>query len=173
MLSCALQIKSERFFLRPLTVGDVSSRYVGWLNDPSTSQFIVGKNTTFSDLERYVSEKCDRTDVIFLGIFELTSGEHLGNIKYELINSHPGYAEMGILIGEADWRGKGVAAEVIASSAAWLRANRNIKTIGLGVDFDNLAGRAAYAKAGFVYSKTETPSGSSRMVLNLHSEKWL
>ena len=51
----------------------------------------------------------------------------IGNIKYEPVNSEIGYAVMGILIGEADLRGKGVAAEVLSESVAWLYRHRNIK----------------------------------------------
>jgi RimJ/RimL family protein N-acetyltransferase len=90
-----------------------------------------------------------------LGIFDKITNLHIGNIKYEPVNSKLRYAIMGILIGEAEWRGKGVASEVLLASAKWLWNNRNIQQIILGVSHSNLAAIRAYRKVGFVNQATE------------------
>ena len=108
-------------------MGDVSDRYIGWLNEPSTNQFISTKLSR-TDLKKYVSERLNRNDVLFLGIFNKIDGLHIGNIKYEPVDSYQGYAVMGSLIGEADWRGKGVATEVISASALWLNKGMPFNT---------------------------------------------
>ena len=118
-------ISTNRFILKPLTISDVTDRYTRWLNDTSTNQFISAKLTQ-ADLEKYVSERLNRENILFLGIFNKIDGLHIGNIKYEPIDSQKGYAVMGILIGEAFWRGKSVASEVILASAFWLNENKNI-----------------------------------------------
>jgi len=56
---------------------------------------------------------------------------------------------MGILIGEPDWRGRGVAREVIAASARWLHEHRGVSRVLLGVEKENEAALAAYLRAGF------------------------
>lgn len=154
-------IFTDRFSLKPLNVDDVGPRYVGWLSDRATGQFITAK-LDIVGLRQYVLERSGREDVIFLGIFEKDTGLHIGNIKYEPVNSEMGYAIMGILIGEEGWRGKGVAAEVISASAEWLRMHRNIREIILGVDRANLAAVSAYQKLGFIEeSSVFVPSVSS------------
>ena len=142
-------ISTNRFILKPLAVTDVTDRYIGWLNDPSTNQFISAKLSR-TDLEKYVCERLNRKDVLFLGIFNKIDGLHIGNIKYEPINSKQGYAVMGILIGEAIWRGKGVATEVILASALWLNNNKKINQVILGASKLNLAAIRAYQKIGFI-----------------------
>ena len=122
MVAPHTEILTNRFILRPLGVADVSDRYAGWLSDQATSQYISAK-LNLADLRQYVLEHSARDDVLFLGIFEKGSGLHIGNIKYEPVNTELGYAIMGILIGEPEWRGKGAAGEVLLASAKWLKLN--------------------------------------------------
>jgi RimJ/RimL family protein N-acetyltransferase len=146
------EFETIRFFLRPLSVKDVSDRYVAWFKDPQISQNITYASTdpTLAKLKRFVIDREQRDDILFLGIFERIYGLHIGNIKFEPINSKLGYAIMGILIGDTNWQGKGVAQEVIIRSADWLQKNRNIDQIVLGVSRLNVRAIAAYRKVGFV-----------------------
>ena len=144
-------IETTRFRLRPLTVADVSLRYLSWLSEDRVLRFINGATgeNQLEELKYYLAQREGREDVLFLGIFT-HAGEHIGNIKYEPLDCRLGAAVMGILIGEVAWRGKGVAGEVIHASAMWLREHRSIAQIALGVDHDNIAGIRAYEKLGFV-----------------------
>lgn len=144
-------IETARFTLRPLTVADVSPRYLSWLSEDRVLRFINGAtgDNQLEELKSYVAQRQEREDVLFLGIFT-HAGEHIGNIKYEPLDCRLDAAVMGILIGELAWRGKGVAGEVIRASAMWLREHRGISQIVLGVDRDNIAGIRAYEKLGFI-----------------------
>ena len=143
--------------MRPLTKADVTERYLGWLSNPSTSRFIE----TASDisglhaLENYVIEHSNRLDILFLGIFNVVSGEHIGNIKYEPIDLIQKYAVMGIMIGQPEWRGRAVALEVITESANWLNEFLDIKNIFLGVEKENINAIKAYERCGFVLTSTD------------------
>jgi len=151
MAAQATELLTSRFRLRPLEVDDVSERYAGWLRNPVAQRFIAAAASApdLAALRQYVSERSGREDVLFLGIFDRATGSHLGNIKYEPVDSTAGYAIMGILVGEPEWRGKGVAAEVLAASAHWLRKHRNIRQIVLGVQRSNVEAIRAYRKVGF------------------------
>ncbi len=169
------EINSARFVLRSLCEHDASERYLGWLSDAATARFIISAGTAkdLSELKAYLRERCERPDILFLGIFERGSGLHIGNIKYEPIDVHNRYAVMGILIGEAAWRGKGVAGEVIATSAEWMRDSLGICEIVLGVEVDNLAAIAAYENCGFKIQASNrikiAPGKTVAMVLGLPS----
>jgi ribosomal-protein-alanine N-acetyltransferase len=144
-------IRTQRFFLRPLTVADVSERYLSWLSDIAAQRFIhaASNDVDLDHLQKYVARCEARDDILFLGVFT-HEGEHIGNIKYEPVDSKQSAAVAGILIGEKVWRGKGVAGEVITASAYWLQQYRGIRVIVLGVDRDNLPAIRAYKKLGFV-----------------------
>lgn len=155
-MTAKVEINTERFLLRELTEDDVTQRYLGWLSDSESKKFIAASATVrkLSDLRQYVLERIGRDDIIFLGIFEKTNGLHIGNIKYDPVNSGLGYAIMGMLIGDSAYRSKGVATEILNASARWLKEHRNIRQILLGVSKDNLAAVKAYEKVGFVVADT-------------------
>ena len=145
-------IETDRFFLRELTLDDVSTRYLGWLSDSAAKKWIATAESTrgLADLREYVQQRVGREDVFFLGIFAKADHLHIGNIKYEPVLPDEGSAELGILIGDPAFRGKHVFAEVLAASAAWLKLHRRIHRICLGVERENLPAVTAYRNAGFV-----------------------
>ncbi|MFA6294250.1 MAG: GNAT family N-acetyltransferase [Victivallales bacterium] len=152
-----IEIITERFKVRTLTEEDVTVRYLDWFDDYDIRRFIVTSGTIsdIKELRAYVREKTGREDVIFLGIFEKDTGLHIGNIKFEPVNYEMGYAVMGILIGDSSYRGKGVASEILLACALWLKKQKNIKQMILGVSEDNIGAIRAYKKAGFVEAVTE------------------
>lgn len=149
-------MESERFFLRTLIEDDVNARYLEWINGSDKSQYInyTNQNRTVDEVSTFVTERVNSDTVLFLGIFVRESGEHIGNIKYEPIDFKKSYAIMGILIGEKNWRGRGVAAEVIKASSMWLHNKYGIKQIILGVNTGNIWAIKAYEKVGFSEKKT-------------------
>jgi ribosomal-protein-alanine N-acetyltransferase len=149
-------LETMRFQLRELTLEDVTERYLGWFRDPAAARHIVsaGATRTLADLTTFVAARLNREDVLFLGIFDKTTGEHVGNLKYEPVNAVEGYAIMGILIGAPEYRGRGVAAEVLAASARWLRDHRQIREIVLGVSTDNERAIRSYQSAGFTIEES-------------------
>ncbi|MDP2484380.1 GNAT family N-acetyltransferase [Pseudoalteromonas marina] len=144
-------IKSKRFVLSLLTEADATYRYLSWFDDSKAKEFISYKSSSLDELKNYIKAKNNDPAAILLGIF--TDGEHIGNIKYEPIDLVNKTATMGILLGEAQWRGKGVAAEVISISADYLAKHFHTETIILGVDKGNTPAISAYKKLGFEISE--------------------
>lgn len=143
-------IETQRLLLRPLTVGDVSERYLFWFQGAGADRITATKTThSLDDLRTYVAEREARDDVLFLGLFERDSGMHVGNLKYEPISRDDGTAILGIFIGDAAARGKGYAGEAIMAANAWLQANRGVRQVVLGVEADNLPAVRAYEGLGF------------------------
>lgn len=164
-----IEIPTVRFILRELAETDVTERYLSWLGDADAQHFITAAAQTrnLADLRLYVRDRVGRDSVLFLGIFDRVTGAHIGNIKYEPVDSRAGYAIMGILIGDPAFRGKGVTPEVLRSSGEWLRSQRNIRQIALGVSRDNPAAIRAYEKVGFVETDTPYISKTSDSVLTM------
>lgn len=142
---------TKRFVLKPLRPHHATLRYLGWLKDPVAKRHISAAKRTqnLQKLRDYIRKFLRRKDCLFLRFLDKRTGRHLGNLKYCPIDRAGGTAVMGILIGEPSWRGRGVAQEVIASSAAWLRRQLGIRKIYLGVAEKNLPAIRAYRKAGF------------------------
>lgn len=157
--------------LRELTVADVTERYRDWLLEPEAKKNISATTDSLSELVQYVADRTQREDVLFLGIFDKLSGLHVGNLKYEPVNTELGYAIVGVLIGEVEYRGRGVATEVLVESTAWPKENRQINQFLLGVWKANLGAVRVYEKAGFKLAETpllfNRPPEAPVMILNL------
>jgi RimJ/RimL family protein N-acetyltransferase len=159
-------IETPRLHLRELGEEDVTDRYLEWLTEETARRYIVAATRTHTraDLLQYVRERAGRPDVLFLGLFNRENGAHIGNIKYEPVDSARGVATMGILIGEIAYRSCGYAGEAIRASALWLQSNRSIRRILLGVDRENAAAIRAYQKIGFVAAPaSEIPETAATM----------
>ena len=144
-----VEINTQRFLLRQLITDDISDKYLSWLNKEESPYIDYGKNhSTMEELKVYVSERERKKDVLFLAIFTKKK-KHIGNIKYEPIDLIRKTATMGILIGDSNWRGKGVAIEVIKASGHYLSDRYGVKTIILGVNQNNHAAKSVYKKIGF------------------------
>jgi ribosomal-protein-alanine N-acetyltransferase len=152
----SIEIPTKRFLLRSLSEQDVTERYLSWFNDCEAKKFITAAalNQSLSDLKKYVVDRINCDDLLFLAIFDKNNGLHVGNIKYEPVNVLQGYAVMGILIGDPAYRGKGLMAEVLKASTEWLKEHRMIRQVLLGVSRKNLAAVRAYKKAGFLVATT-------------------
>lgn len=160
-------IDTKRFILKPITSKDVNNNYLSWLDIEISGGYIdYAKNTiTLVDLMQYVKERENQKNILFLAIFDKITNQHIGNIKYEPINFDDKTATMGILIGDKNWRGKGVASEVITASAKYLKKTHHIKMILLGVDKTNIPALSAYQKIGFSIDKKQ--DNSIKMSLTL------
>ncbi len=155
MIICNDRIVLKRFYLRHLSPIDATDEYLSWFNDSATLRFIdyAKSERSRDDLVAYINSKnlCDST--LFFGIFAIKDNSHIGNIKFEPIDFMRKSAEMGILIGNKQWRSRGVGTEVISGAGLWLRNELNLKTMTLGVSHSNDAAVAAYKKIGFDFAK--------------------
>ena len=146
-----VEINTQRFLLRQLITDDISDKYLSWLKRQESPYIEYGKNySTMEELKVYVSERERKKDVLFLGIFTKKK-KHIGNIKYEPIDLIRKTATMGILIGDKEWRGKGVAIEVIKASAHYLNSIYGVSTIFLGVNPNHQLAVSVYKKIGFKF----------------------
>jgi RimJ/RimL family protein N-acetyltransferase len=123
------------------------------------NEFILTCRESYSleELKLFIERNNSVSETILLGIFHDKTKMHIGNIKYSEINQSTNSAQMGILIGQAEWRGQGVGKEVILSSARWLEEQFGIKKITLGVDINNIAAINLYDKLGFVKVNQHAP----------------
>lgn len=163
----ALRIETSRFFLRPLEPADATERYASWFLDAEVKRYIAGAQVTptVGDLRRYIEARAGKADVLFLGVFTKDGGTHIGNIKFEPVDRAASRAVLGIMIGDASWRGRGAALEVIVDVNAWLAKNWGIREIVLGVERAHAAAVRAYEKAGFVITgEVETHLGPGKVV---------
>jgi ribosomal-protein-alanine N-acetyltransferase len=161
------EIRTKRFELRVIhPESDSFHAYLSWVRDENLNRFIQGvnKNTSLEDLHRYVEGKNESPNSLLLGIYHRETSNHVGNLKLEPIVFGE-VATLGILIGEASWRGLGVGFEVIQRVIDYSFDEFQLNRIQLGVNPSNLPAVRLYEKLGF---KTENKvPGSTGILMSL------
>jgi len=146
----------ERILLRPVTVEDVTERYVGWLSDPLVNRFFETRQQSAAEIKQYVLQReANELWAICVDIFpSATVGPgyhswwHIGNIRlWKPLPRHP-LGEISLFIGEEDWRGKSIATEAIKlicrEAVEW-----GYRKIGASMYQDHWGSMHAFRKAGF------------------------
>ncbi|WP_158211748.1 GNAT family N-acetyltransferase [Alkalihalobacterium alkalinitrilicum] len=145
-------ITGKKVGLRELNVNDANEKYISWMNDREVTKFLDTGNfpTSQDDLTRYITTINKGTD-IFLGIFDRLSQqeEHIGNIKLSNINWIHRTAELGIMIGDKSYWGKGYGSEATSLLVDFGFRTLNIRKIYLGVFANHKSAIKAYEKVGF------------------------
>ena len=143
-------IKLDRVFLRIIRPEDVTERYLNWLNNDSTTKYLVTKSAEMKSLREYVRERYCANNVLFYGIYLQDTGEHIGNVKLEPVDFAKKEAVLGILIGESRCRGMGICKEVCSGLAEYSFSVLSLERLLLGVEYDNTNAMKCYKSCGFV-----------------------
>lgn len=151
----------EPLLLRPLQEEDATVEYLRWLNEPEVTKYLATKSSTFDELRLYLREQVRDNSCIFWGIFVGPQKKHVGNIKLYEINSRSGEASasgeatMGILIGDKNYWGKGIAKETIRLVMGYAFQTLNLSRISLIVASENRAAIKAYEHNQFKVEQVE------------------
>ncbi len=155
-------LETSRLIIRPLSQTDNIDDYLTWMKDKSNIFILsISPNYTKVDMYNFIRTKNSDPNTLLLGIFDKVTGKHIGNGKFEPIKFDEKYAIFGILIGDINFRGKGISAEFIHACFHEILIPMNITKLVLSVTRLNGNAIRAYTKAGF--------APPSRPVLKLDS----
>lgn len=152
MKSSRLELrKSQRLFLKVLQPSDCSEKYLSWFHDQEVIKFLSIRSSipkTINDLKNFVSSCYISKSILLLGIFDTKSNAHIGNIKLSnLIQKHSG--EIGILIGNRKYWGRGIASESIKILTEYAGSTFGLVYVYAGAREDNVGSIKAFLKSGF------------------------
>jgi len=144
-----IKIIGDRIYLRELDKEDATPRYCSWINDKKVNKYLESKKTSLAQLKSYIKAKKESDNCIFFGIFLKENDRHIGNIKLEPISKEKKQATMGMMIGDKNYWGKGLATAALSNLVDWTFENLDIDTIDLGVVRENVGAVKVYKKVGF------------------------
>ena len=145
-------IKTKRFVLKKIKLRDANQNYANWFNDKEIKNNIqyASKKQNIALLKKYIKNKSNKSNVIFLAIRVKKNNNHIGNIKFEPFDNKNKETTMGIMIGDPKWRGKGLAKEVLEAFSIYLNKKYGSFKIFLAVSRKNIKAIRAYEKTGFI-----------------------
>jgi len=100
--------------LKPLSPDQVSDDYVSWLNDEATNRFLESRFciNTKDSVRRFLECQITSGLVLFYGIWSFDD-RHIGNIKLGPIDLQHLSADIGFIVGNRAYWGKGIATDAI------------------------------------------------------------
>ena len=103
-----VRFESEEYLVRSLGTDDASDRWAQWMSEPELAQALNLPERRWSkaDVAIYI-EGFDQRTVLLLGIFDKSSGTHIGIFTVD-INPATGQFISNMLIGEPEYRHIGV-----------------------------------------------------------------
>ena len=135
--------------LKPLSLADVTARYLSWLHNDAVMSGIATSGYTMENLRSYVAEKTGRADVVFYAIRDKATDVHIGNVKLDFHDSRANVSELGLLIGDKDFWGKGVGYEACSLLMRYGFSTLGLRKIYLAVYENNPGAKRLYEKLGF------------------------
>jgi RimJ/RimL family protein N-acetyltransferase len=137
--------------LRALQPEDANERYLSWFHDAETCRYNTHHRfpMTAQTLQAYVQEVSASKTAVVLAIVEKESERHVGNIALQGIDPIARTAELAILIGEEEARGKGIGREACALMIRHGFLTLGLNRIWLGTMATNTGMRRVAEALGF------------------------
>ena len=144
-------IRTPRLVLRTLGAVDVNDRYLAWMRDAETTRYLESRliDHSLASLGSFVEISNTAPDTLLLGVC-LIDGRRIGNIKLGPIDGYHRSAPVGLLIGERDQWGKGLATEAIVGLTGHAFTALSLEKLWAGCYASNMASARAFIRAGWV-----------------------
>jgi len=127
-----MEWRGAKVVLRSFTEADLTETYLGWLNDPEVVRFSNQRFTTHGreSCRRYL-QTFEDTENLFLLIQCQVSGRPVGTMTNYCSHPH-GTVDMGILIGEKTFWGKGCGQDAWDTLSAWWLRRAGVRKLTAG-----------------------------------------
>jgi RimJ/RimL family protein N-acetyltransferase len=144
-------IRGERLYLRAIERDDLQ-RCHDWMNDESLRSTLAQRYPMSLAQEADWIERTSRGQDVSRMTFAIClfdGDRHIGNCGLEAIERDNGVATFGILIGEADCRGKGLGEEATRTLCRFAFDEMGLHKIRLDVYASNASAVRTYERVGF------------------------
>lgn len=144
------KITGKKVYLSPMNPEDLET-YTRWMNDPEVTVGLGNHSGIYSLLKEKESLEHMATskDSVNLAIIDKASNQLIGNCGLMDINHLYRRGDLGIFIGEADFRNRGYGTEAMALLLDFGFRVLNLHNINLKYFSFNKRGEKAYLKLGF------------------------
>jgi RimJ/RimL family protein N-acetyltransferase len=147
-----MKYASERIYLRPLSLEDVTERYLDWLRDQEVKAFLEvdGNELSLDDIRSYILAGPASGAYFMYAICLVENDLHIGNVKVGPINSKHLIADLPVVIGDKAFWGQGIAVEAIALGNQIAFAEHGIRKLHGQIYRSNTGSIKAYCRAGWI-----------------------
>lgn len=150
-------LESDNFYLRNISLDDCNENYLSWMNDSEVNKFLESRFTTHTidSLKDFVTSMNNSDNNIMFAIIDKGSEKHIGNVKLGGIHPIHKYADIGLIIGDKDYWGRGIATNAIKLVSQYAFNELHLRKVFAGVYENNVGSIKAFEKCGFKKSHTK------------------
>lgn len=144
-------IEGKNIYLRAIEMTDASERYVSWINDEEVTRGLASGvyPSTIEDLRKYIQGITSSKNAVMFAICDIKNDLHIGNIKVDSFDWVNRTCELGLLLGDRSYWGKGVGTEVMRLTLRYAFEQLNMRKVVLAVYSNNPGAIKLYEKVGF------------------------
>jgi RimJ/RimL family protein N-acetyltransferase len=145
-----LMLEGKRVRLRALERGD-AERGHRWINDGQVRELLHGMRYPVSveDEERWLEGATSSSFSRVALAIETREGAHIGNAELRGVSAEDRRGELGILIGEKEYWGKGYGTDATVTVLRFAFEVMNLHRVWLTTGDNNPRAIACYRKCGF------------------------
>lgn len=152
------RLLGRRVYLVPFSEQHLAdSKYLSWVSDPNVMRY-VGRDEylrpiAFSEVRKYVERLWSAKGCTFLAIHHSAHDAFIGTVKihfFDLEGQRRGVADIGIMIGNRDFRGKGLASDALHTACRYAFDELAARKLTAGAMAPNEPVIRAFKKIGFV-----------------------
>ena len=167
-------ITDGKIRLREKELSDARNDYA-WQTDPELVNLDAAPlvNIPFTHyLLAYTNELHHPTLTRYPFAIETLDGKHIGNCVYYNINEADKEAEVGIMIGDSDYRDRGYGSEATAALVNHVFSQTELKRLYLKTLDWNQRAHKCFQKCGFTPCGYLNKDGHRFLLMELHREQW-
>ena len=169
-----LFVKGEKVILREKRVEDAPKDYA-WRVDEELARLDATRplRMSYDDFKRYSQEEMGYPSPRSKRLaIDTHDGTHIGNIMYYDIDLRRKEAELGIMIGDREYWGKGYGTDAVNSLIEHIFTTTQITRVYLHTLEWNDRARTSFAKSGFKELKSVRRSGLDFVLMELWRSEW-
>ncbi|MFC1874295.1 GNAT family N-acetyltransferase [Chloroflexota bacterium] len=141
----------SRFRLIPFQEEHISDTYIGWLNNPEVNRFLEVRHIhqTYETVLAFVRSFYGDTEKYMWSVYAKDINESIGTATLYNINRYHGSGEIGLMIGEKDYWGKGASDEAMELIARFAFQTLGLRRLTGGSYATNYGMNFTFKRSGF------------------------
>jgi [ribosomal protein S5]-alanine N-acetyltransferase len=147
-------LKGKRFSLSGLREKDLAedAPYFAWMNELGYDLHTERSRfpNHMSRHRAYYERSGQGRDLVLLGIYDNSSGRHIGNASFKDINWHSQRGHLGYIVGDPEFHGRGAATEAVLMFMLYGFQKLNFHRVFTTISADNTPSRRVAEKVGLV-----------------------
>lgn len=146
------KIAGKTIYLRILQCTDTSAEYLRWMEDSEVNQYLESRHSSqnMESIRAFIQKMLESPTNYLFGIFSNDTHEHIGNIKLGDISDKYSRGDIGLLIGNRNYWGKGIGSEAIGLISDFGFNTLKLHKVFAGAYASNVGSIKAFQKNGFV-----------------------